>query len=404
MNFRIDRSSLDEILKAIGKVCGSSGESPEKIFWLCVEDDGSFKAIAQDGRGNYLEITPIDKVDCEQAFVVCLMYQDISSFVSTYKEAELECSINNEFVLIKGRGTGEYKFSRLLVDPPRRPKLSGTKDITLASVDLRTAIEKTEFCTSAVKAQAPMTSVILESKESQLTAIASDMFRVVRYICTCEGEQFRVFIPKLTCEKIITLPFGETARVRTTPTAFTIDSEENFYFYGVQEENGAAYRDLNYIFEDEAQVVATVALGGVKNKIAILSALRKGQKDAQVRLSVRGNNLVFESSSQRSQSRDSIVCKNVDNDDDVVVATLCPISHIVNGLKYAESEQIQICYITESDDDTNETFYSLKIEDNAWSYLILPMVDNQAEETQAEETTQEEPTDDDIEDDFFGTG
>lgn len=181
MKFIISSTSLLRSLQKISGVLSSSSTLPILEDFLFELKDEKLIITASDLETTIsVELTPDKAVDPGMVAIPAKMLLDI---MKTFPEMPVTISVNLENMSIElFAGDGKYKLVGHRSDEfPQIPQLENTKTINLNGSILVHAFNKTLFATGNDELRPVMSGVLCEVKEDNLTFVATDAHKLVRY-------------------------------------------------------------------------------------------------------------------------------------------------------------------------------------------------------------------------------
>ncbi|NOX84744.1 MAG: DNA polymerase III subunit beta [Chlorobi bacterium] len=181
MKFIVSSSALLKSLQKISGVLSTSSTLPILEDYLFELTDGKLKITASD-----LETTITAEVVpdmMEDPGVVAIPARKLLDIMKTFPELPVTISVNLEtFAVEILAGEGKYKMAAHPSDEfPQVPALENTTVLQLTSSLLVGAFNKTLFATGNDELRPVMSGVLCEINEDQITFVATDAHKLVRY-------------------------------------------------------------------------------------------------------------------------------------------------------------------------------------------------------------------------------
>jgi DNA polymerase III subunit beta len=181
MKFIISSTTLLRSLQKISGVLSTSSTLPILEDFLFELSDDKLIITASDLETTIsVELKPDKAVDPGMVAIPAKMLLDI---MKTFPEMPVTISVNLENMSIElFAGDGKYKLVGHRSDEfPQIPQLENTKTINLNGSLLVNAFNKTLFATGNDELRPVMSGVLCEVKEDNLTFVATDAHKLVRY-------------------------------------------------------------------------------------------------------------------------------------------------------------------------------------------------------------------------------
>ena len=180
MNFIADSGELLKHLQNIGGVLNSSNTLPILDNFLFEIEDGELTISASDIETTMKTVMEIKAEENGRIAIPARLLLDI---LKTFNAHPLNFSVDPEkFTVDISSDYGRYKLVGQNADDfPKSPKPDGAKSVTVNCDILQSAINKTLFATSTDELRPVMCGVLCEFSESDITFVATDAHKLVRY-------------------------------------------------------------------------------------------------------------------------------------------------------------------------------------------------------------------------------
>lgn len=195
MKFIVSSTLLSKNLQAISGILNSSNTLPILDDFLFELNDDTLFITASD-----LETTMTVSVSlsmAEEPGIIAIPAKMLLDIIKTFSDIPLTFTINKETLAIEiSAGEGKYKLTgHNSEEYPKTPELEETKAIKLKSSILAKAINKTLFATGNDELRPVMSGVFCELSPDDLTFVATDAHKLVRYKRTdAKSEDHASFI------------------------------------------------------------------------------------------------------------------------------------------------------------------------------------------------------------------
>ncbi len=198
MKFIVSSSALLKNLQAISGVLNSSNTLPILDNFLFELKDSTLYISASD-----LETTMtvgVELANAGESGSIAIPAKLLLDIMKTFPELPLTFSINPDTFLVEiSASDGKYKLSGYNADEfPRIPVIENASSFEMNSVSLANAITKTIFATGNDELRPVMAGVFCELSENDITFVATDAHKLVRYRRTdiAPGEEASFILPK----------------------------------------------------------------------------------------------------------------------------------------------------------------------------------------------------------------
>jgi DNA polymerase-3 subunit beta len=181
MRFIVSSSLLSKNLTALSGVLNTSNTLPILDDFLFELKDSTLFITASD-----LETTMTVSIALEKAEdpgAVTIPAKILIDTLKTFADIPVQFTINKETLGVEiSAGEGKYKLSGHKSEEfPQAPELEGTTNVAIESELLVNAINKTLFATGNDELRPVMSGVFLELTPDDITCVATDAHKLVRY-------------------------------------------------------------------------------------------------------------------------------------------------------------------------------------------------------------------------------
>jgi DNA polymerase-3 subunit beta len=198
MRFIVSSSLLSKNLSALSGVLNTSNTLPILDDFLFELKDDKLFITASDLETTMTVSLPLDKA--ENPGAVTIPAKILIDTLKTFSDIPVQFTINKETLGVEiSAGEGKYKLSGHKSDEfPHAPELEDTTTIAIESDLLVNAINKTLFATGNDELRPVMAGVFLELTPDDITCVATDAHKLVRYRRTdfSAGESASFIMPK----------------------------------------------------------------------------------------------------------------------------------------------------------------------------------------------------------------
>jgi DNA polymerase-3 subunit beta len=217
MKFTISSSALLSVLAATGKVVSNKNTLPILDFFLFDLKDGKLKVTASDLETTLVSTIAVDNVEREGiiAAPVKLMLDSLKEFSEQPLTIEID---NNTWKINISWATGEISIPGLSgLSYPTVPMLSDAKvELDMDADMLVDGINKTIFATADGELRPVMNSIFVNIEPSEVTFVATDAHKLVKYTQKLESGLTASFIlPKKPANLLKTALLKEEGAIRT---------------------------------------------------------------------------------------------------------------------------------------------------------------------------------------------
>jgi len=181
MRFIVSSSLLSKNLTALSGVLNTSNTLPILDDFLFELKEDALMITASDLETTMTVSIPLDKA--EDPGAVTIPAKILIDTLKTFADIPVQFTINMETLGVEiSAGDGKYKLSGHKSDEfPQAPELEGTVSVSMESEMLINAINKTLFATGNDELRPVMSGVFLELTPDDITCVATDAHKLVRY-------------------------------------------------------------------------------------------------------------------------------------------------------------------------------------------------------------------------------
>jgi len=181
MRFIVSSSLLSKNLTALSGVLNTSNTLPILDDFLFELKEDALMITASDLETTMTVSIPLDKA--EDPGAVTIPAKILIDTLKTFADIPVQFTINMETLGVEiSAGDGKYKLSGHKSDEfPQAPELEGTVSVSMESEMLVNAINKTLFATGNDELRPVMSGVFLELTPDDITCVATDAHKLVRY-------------------------------------------------------------------------------------------------------------------------------------------------------------------------------------------------------------------------------
>jgi DNA polymerase III subunit beta len=195
MKFIVSSTILLKNLQSISGVLNSSNTLPILDNFLFELKDSGLHVSASDLETTMTVSIPLANFD--ELGSIAIPAKLLLDIMKTFAELPLTFTINIETLAVEiSAGDGKYKLSGHNADEfPRLPVIEDATSLELNSLTLAQAINKTLFATGNDELRPVMSGVFCQLNESDITFVATDAHKLVRYRRTdATNEEVASFI------------------------------------------------------------------------------------------------------------------------------------------------------------------------------------------------------------------
>ena len=198
MRFIVSSSLLSKNLSALSGVLNTSNTLPILDDFLFELKDDKLFITASDLETTMTVSLQLDKA--ENPGAVTIPAKILIDTLKTFSDIPVQFTINKETLGVEiSAGEGKYKLSGHKSDEfPHAPELEDTTTVAIGADLLVNAINKTLFATGNDELRPVMSGVFLELTPDDITCVATDAHKLVRYRRTdfSAGESASFIMPK----------------------------------------------------------------------------------------------------------------------------------------------------------------------------------------------------------------
>ena len=179
MKFIVSSQTLLKQLQSIGGVLNSSNTLPILDNFLFEINDQKLTISCSDLESTMTSTIPIDAKSEGNIAIPAKMLLDI---LKTFPNHPLTFSIDEKMGIEISSDYGKYKLSGFSgAEFPKSPVIEAPSTVTISSFIFQRAIEKTIFASGNDDLRPVMSGVFVQLSESDLTFVATDAHKLVRY-------------------------------------------------------------------------------------------------------------------------------------------------------------------------------------------------------------------------------
>lgn len=231
MKFTISSASLLNRLQAISRVINSKNTIAILDNFLFNLEDGTLTLTASDTETTMVTSTAVDS--CEGNGKVAITAKLLLDTLREFSDQPITFEVNdtNRAIVIKS-AYGSYNLIGADGNEyPSLPELAAdARSFTINSAYLSAAINKTLFCTADDDLRPVMNGIFFDLKPEQMTVVATDAHKLVRYINTAVhiDEAANFILPKKPAnmlKNVLTKDDGEVVvRFDNKNACFTLEN------------------------------------------------------------------------------------------------------------------------------------------------------------------------------------
>lgn len=311
MKFIVSSSLLLKNIQALSGVLNSSNTLPILDDFLFELKDDKLFITASD-----LETTmtvSLEPTKSEEAGTVAIPARILLETLKTFADIPITFTINNETLGIEiSAGDGKYKLSGHRSDEyPQMPALEDTTSLELKASILVNAINKTIFATGNDELRPVMSGVFCELTPDDITFVATDAHKLVRYRRTdAKAESSVSFIlPKKPLNQIKNILAGNDETIvkieyNQTNAFFTFDN-----IFMVCRLIDGRYPNYDAVIPANNPNVLTIDRVSLLNSIKRV-AIFANQSTHQVRFKISGKELTLsaEDLDYANEAKERLTC------------------------------------------------------------------------------------------------
>ncbi|MFM2386160.1 MAG: hypothetical protein RL660_917 [Bacteroidota bacterium] len=290
MKFIVSSGSLLKKLSSINGLIGPSPSTPiiEQIKFHVKQD--VLEATATDGQSTMVVTVPVQS---KEEATICVDPKLVLGYLKTLGEQPLTFDINTkDYGIIITSDEGKYRMpGENATAYPTLPKIDDATKFSMPSSRLLSGISNTVFAVGTDDMRQAMTGVYFEMSKKNITFVATDAHRLVRYMITgidCQGEE-GIIVPRKPLAVLKTLLANDDSAIQVAYNKGLIYVEDaNMKLYSSL--INAKYPDYKVVIPRENPYLLTA------NKDELLNALRRvlvfaNKTTNQVVLKISGNEL-----------------------------------------------------------------------------------------------------------------
>jgi len=302
-------TSKKELRNALQKLSRATPARSTLPILSCV----LFKADEGDTvlRSTDLEITYVTKIPAsiEEAGEAAIPLQTLLDITNELPEGRLTISVDAQYKVELISDTGIYD---LMGKPPEEypsiPDIADGKAITIFSDHLRQIIDKTLFAVSKDELKPSLTGVYFKFNDNDLTAVATDGHRLVRYILkNVNSQEFNsnVIVPRKFLALILTLlKDGEEIQLWLCDNHLNLALENDVIYTRIIDERFPDYENVIPKDNDKSLTIGRDDILSAVKRVSIFS--NKSTNQIALRLSADKLLLTTEDPEKASKAQEEL--------------------------------------------------------------------------------------------------
>jgi DNA polymerase III subunit beta len=197
MKFIVSSGNLLKKLSSISGLIGPSASTPIiEQFKLHIKQD-VLEATATDGQSTMVVTVPVQS---KEEAVICVDPKLVLGYLKMLGEQPLTFDINTkDYGVVITSDEGKYRMpGENAIAYPSLPKIENSTSFSMPSSRLLSGISNTVFAVGNDEMRQAMTGVYFEMSKTNITFVATDAHRLVRYMIAgidCKGEE-GIIVPR----------------------------------------------------------------------------------------------------------------------------------------------------------------------------------------------------------------
>jgi len=185
MEIKVTKAALLDALKKAQKVVSSKAAVPVLQNVLIEAQDGKVVATCSDLTRTIVATTTCEVIEEGRTTLPAKM---LSSVISAAGDGQIEIKVNEKDRAVIKSGQAKFTLNGLpATEFPKLPKISG-EPIELPSAKLKEMLRYVKYAASQDETRATIRSVLLDFKDSAVSAVATDGRRLAKFDATLEAE------------------------------------------------------------------------------------------------------------------------------------------------------------------------------------------------------------------------
>lgn len=362
MRVTISRNNLHNLLSTVSVAGGKNPSIPIiSNVALYATEEGFLKAV-----GNNLEQEVSSSTQCEvaEAGALTVAYKRLKDIAQNLPEdASVTLSLTDDKLSVR---SGRSRFTLATLPEAEFPRIETeevTKQVTLNRADLLSCLKGTSFCASKADVRYYLNGILVEANENGLNFVGTDGIRLSHIVLDTSADfEARIILPNAAVNEIIKMATQSAAEVinlgiadrhiivsdgHTTLASVLIDGKYPDYQRVIPKSN------------DNIVVLPKHDLLGLLKRSATLC----DEKSRLVRLTLKENKLIAESSNSHDESCDDAIEISYAKEPFTIGLNLNHISEIISN---TVAEEIQVKFgcantavVVNPMGKTNQTFLQM---------------------------------------------
>lgn len=304
--------------------------------------------------------------------------QSLNSIIRLMPAGIIELSVNEYYRATLSSGDTEFELNAMNgAEFPTLPELEGGQGLNIKQSDLKSMIAQTLFAVAQNDARASFNGAYFKIKDSRITAVGCDSFRLAIREKVCEMENdsgaeldMSFIVPGKTLSELLKLLSDADENVNISVTRkqviFSFDKQDILFFSRLIE---GEYIDYERIIPKNSSIfvdVDTAVFEGALNRASLVTDDSAGKNKSLARCHFFDNKLEITSASINGKVRDVIPTSHEGSD--IEIGFNC--RYLTDALKASMTDKLRLALsspyismvIEPLDKDENDTF----------TFLVLP--------------------------------
>ncbi len=361
MKFKVNKKSISKHISIVQKAISSRTTMPILEGIKIVAKQNILELTATDNETAIITKVPAI-VEIEGSIVVnSRLFGDI---IRKLSDDSISIEVNENKMNIKC-GFSEFNIQcQNAEEYPSLPNLGDINSLTIRSNDFKDAIRKTSFAVSIDETRAALTGVLMDIKDSKISFVALDGFRMaLKTIDIISDISRKIIIPARNCNDLVKIieEDVEELLVDIGINIVKFDLGDTIFYANLV---GTEYFQYDGLIKDNYKINSKVNKHDFQSSLERASLLAKEDRANLVKLSIDENEIKITSNSEIGNSEERVTANTTGGELDIAFNS----KYIIEGLKNIESEEIALNFT----DSVNPTIIR-ELDDNAYIYLVLPV-------------------------------
>ena len=367
MRIEITRESLLEPLLAVNGVVEKRQTLPVLSNVLLQVSQKSMVFTGTDLEIQLTASTSNFKLLSEESGEITLPARKLTDICKNFPEGSLiTISIERERATIRS-GKSRFTLTTLPAqDFPVMESIKSVSELTVQKKALKKLLEKTQFCMANQDVRYYLNGLLIETKDDQLTAVATDGHRLAKSSITLDytNQEQQIIIPRKGIQELFRLldDSEEICKLNLNNNFVQISLNSVTFFAKLID---GRFPDYNRVIPAESDSIMTVSRDTLKQSLVRTSVL-SNEKYRGIRLNLTKNKLSLSINNPEQEEAEEELDVMFNMDEPLEIGF--NVSYLIDALNAIHSEEVDIHLL-----DQNSSCLIMSKSDMATKYVVMPM-------------------------------